>query len=305
MILFLTLLAKLIPLYILIGLGYVASRYLGVKKEPVARLLIYILSPVIVFHGTVTSVLTLGMLLLPLLFFTLGCIFCLLFYALSSSLWHDNTRNILGYTAGTGNTGYFGIPVALALFSNTVLPVMVLAGMGFILYENSLGFFITARGHHTIKESLQKLFRLPTVYAFIGGIILNYIHLPLPAIYITTVDSFRGAYTILGMMIIGLAMADMKGLKTDWVFLGIAFFSKFVVWPVTVLLLILLDNLILHLWDAQTHAIMLLLSIVPLAANTVVWATELNAQPQKAALAVLSSTLFALFFIPVMAMLFI
>ncbi len=40
------------------------------------------------------------------------------------------------------------------------------------------------------------------------------------------------------------------------------------------------------------------MSIVPLAANTVAIATELKTYPEKASVAVLMSTLFALFFIP-------
>ena len=41
---------------------------------------------------------------------------CLFFYWISASLWKDNTRNLLAFGAGTGNTAYFGIPVALILF---------------------------------------------------------------------------------------------------------------------------------------------------------------------------------------------
>lgn len=44
---------------------------------------------------------------------------------------------------------------------------------------------------------------------------------------------------------------------------------------------------------------MILLAIVLLAANSVAFATELNAKLAKAAVAVFLSTVFALFFIPI------
>jgi predicted permease len=44
--------------------------------------------------------------------------------------------------------------------------------------------------------------------------------------------------------------------------------------------------------------VIVLLSLTPMAVNTVVLATALKVKPEKAALGVLSTTLFALFFIP-------
>lgn len=43
----LTLLVKIIPLYLLIGIGYLANRRLHVTKEGIARMLIYVFSPAI------------------------------------------------------------------------------------------------------------------------------------------------------------------------------------------------------------------------------------------------------------------
>src|SRR5437762_2581315 len=154
---FFTLLFKLIPLYIIILLGFVAGKYLDVKKEPIATLLIYIIAPIIIFNGVVTTKISISSLSLPILFFFLCCFMCLSFYWIAHFFWKDSTKNILAFTAGTGNTGYFGIPVALALFNNDVLGLVVLSVLGFVLYENSVGFFITAKGHHTLNEALIKV----------------------------------------------------------------------------------------------------------------------------------------------------
>ena len=54
----------------------------------------------------------------------------------------------------------------------------------------------------------------------------------------------------------------------------------------------------MHLYNNDIYGILILASIVPLAANTVTWATELKAHPEKAAIAVVISTIFALFYIP-------
>ncbi|PIU37239.1 transporter [Candidatus Roizmanbacteria bacterium CG_4_8_14_3_um_filter_34_9] len=301
---FLALLYKLIPLYLIIGLGYLSGRVFKVTKESIAPLLIYIIAPIIIFNGVVTTKLNISSLSLPILFFILACFICLLFYFIGKTFWKDSTVNILAFTAGTGNTGYFGLPVALILFDKNLIGLVVMSILGFVLYENSLGFFITAKGHHTIKESLIKVMKLPAIYAFFFGLAINLSKIPLNQIYIDTISNFKGAYTILGMMLIGLGLASIKEFAFDFKFVSLTFLAKFIIWPLIVMLVVWVDNITLQLYNTSIHKVMILMSIVPLAANTVAFATELKAQPEKASLAVMLSTLFALFYIPLITLSF-
>jgi len=229
---------------------------------------------------------------------------CLLFYGISKLFWHDSTRNISAFTAGTGNVGYFGLPVAMMLFNNEQIGLMILAMLGMILYENSLGFFITARGSYSVRDSVHKLLKLPAIYAFFVGLIINLNHVPLGQIYADNIVNIKGAYTILGMMLIGISIANIKAFKPDIKFIGMAFLAKFITWPLLVLLVIIANNLWFHVYSNSIQHVMILVSIVPLAVNTVAFATELKAQPEKAAFAVLFSTLFALVYIPLITTVF-
>ena len=65
------LIAKLIPLYIVVLFGFLAGRFSEVKKETVANLLIYIITPVVVFGGVFSAPITAYALFLPILFFVL------------------------------------------------------------------------------------------------------------------------------------------------------------------------------------------------------------------------------------------
>jgi predicted permease len=74
-------------------------------------------------------------------FFSLGTVLSLLFLAVGKwAFGKDSTKNILAFAAGTGNTGYFGIPAATALFGDAALSPVVLCILGVILYEHSVGF---------------------------------------------------------------------------------------------------------------------------------------------------------------------
>lgn len=296
-----TIISKIGPLYLVILLGYLAGTRLNARKETVASLLIYTIAPIVILQGTATARLTPGLLLLPVLFFGTCCGLAVAFYALGCRVWSDSRKNILAFAAGTGNTGYFGMPVAVALFDTDAMGIVVLSILGFVLYENTLGFYLTAKGRYTPRESLSKVLRLPAVYAFLAGLGLNLSGISMGPSYAALAESFRGAYTILGMMIIGLGMAGMRRVEVDKTFIGLTFLAKFVAWPAMVALLVSIDVHGAHLFDVRTHKIMILLSTVPVAANTVAVATELGTEPEKSASVVLLSTVLALFYIPVAA----
>lgn len=302
---FFSLFLKLIPLYLIILMGYLSGKYLKAQKETLASLLIYIIAPVIIFHGLFSATLNFGLILLPVIFFVLGSAVCVIFYVSTKSLFKNNTRNILAFASGTGNTGYFGLPVAISLFGVQVLPVVALIVVGMILYENTVGFFITARGQHTVRESIYKIIKLPALYAFILGLVFNLLKINPGAVYLDSIILFRGAYTVLGMMLIGIALSEVSGIIIDRAFICMTFLAKFIVWPVLMLLIIYIDSEFLNLFDGLTRRVMFLLAIVPIAANSVSYATLLKVQPQKAAVAVLLSTLFALFYIPLLVSLYL
>jgi malate permease and related proteins len=92
----------------MIVLGFIASKYLAVQKESIGKLLIYILAPVVIFYGTYTAPLQIVYFSLPIVFYVICSLIAVIFYALGARIYGtDTTKNILAFTAGTGNTGYF------------------------------------------------------------------------------------------------------------------------------------------------------------------------------------------------------
>ena len=295
---FLLLLAKLVPLYALVALGFFAGRVLGVGREPVAKLLIYVIVPAVTFYGVATVELDAAVLSLPLVFYAVCTCMGLLAFAFTRTMWKDSSAHILAYTCGTGNNGYFGYPLVLALFGEQAFALAVVAGIGFLLYECTTGLLLLSRGSPEAGSGWKRILRFPMPYAFLLGLAWNVLHLPLPQPALDLLLAFRGAFTVLGMMLVGLGLAGVKRLFVDRRFLTVAFVFKFLLWPLLVLGFIAMDRGFLHLYGEQVHQVMTALAIVPLAANTVAWATELKMHPEKAASAVFLSTAFALLYIP-------
>jgi predicted permease len=302
---FLTLIDKIYPLYLIVIAGYVAGRFLKADKHTISGLLIYIIAPIVVFSGVAFAPKNNAYFLLPVVFFAIACTLSLLFLAIGGRFWKTSERNLLSFIAGTGNTGYFGIPLSLALFGQEGLSIAVFSTLGLILYESTWGYYIIAKSHASPKEAVLKVIKLPVLYAFIAGAVANYLSLSFSESINATFVYFNGAYTVLGMMILGIGLSAVTKATFDKTFTALSFVAKFIFYPAIMASLIYIDNSVFHLFSQQVHTVMMLLSITPMATNTVTYASYLKAHPEKAAFTVMLSTLFALIYIPAFIALFL
>jgi predicted permease len=298
-------LLRMIPFYLTILLGFIAGKVINVSRDSVARLILYIFSPIVIFNGIINTRLDYSIFSLPFVTLAISILLCLSFYWLSSFLWKDSIKNLVAFSAGTGNTGYFGLPLALLLFDNQGEGIYIMALLGVIIYENTLGFYMIARGNHTMAECLMKLLKLPALYALVAGLAANLLHFNIPDIFVDFMKQIKGAFAVLGMMIIGLGIAGVKQFKLDFRFIGMTFLAKFVVWPLLIALTIAIDTYLTGYFNQSIYQALTLLSFVPLAANMVIFASLLEVHPEKAATAVLLSAIVSIIYIPVMVGCFI
>lgn len=303
--LFILLFLKLMPLYMNMAMGYVAGKFLNTPRDAIARIMFYMINPIIIFNGVLNTRIDRSVLSLPFLVFVLSVFLCWIFYKLAGKAKLDSSQNMIAYMAGSGNTGYFGLPLALLLFNDQGEGVYIMAMLGMTLYENSIGFYVCAKGTHSAAECIAKIFKLPTIYAFAAALTLNLMHVHVPDVFIDFMGYIKGTYTVLGMMIIGLGLAGLQNYQLDFKFIGLTFLAKFLAWPLLILTITSLDSLIFGIYTQSAHDALILLSIVPLPVSSVILALVLQSQPEKTATTVLLSTFFAMIYVPFMAIYFL
>ena len=299
MTIFLTLLGKILPLYFSILLGLFSTLFLSCDKNTIAKILLFILAPLIVFNATISVKLDASVLFLPLFFFLLSSTLAFILLFVFKRIYSDNTANLLAFSTSTGNTGNIGIPLAILFLEPHLVDVFIFTVLASILYQNSVGYYITAKGHFTAKESIKKVLKLPVLYAFLLGIIFNISGFKIPDIFLNYADYLKGSYAILGMMLLGMGMEKMRSNNSfDLKFISYAIIIKFFLWPMIVLAFIFVDKNYIRFLNEGFYMIMFLFSIVPLAGNTVTVATILNVKPEKMSLAVFITTMISLLYIP-------
>jgi len=284
-----------IPLAGLILLGYVIARLNRVDLKSVATLAIYAITPIVAFGSAARLEFTPALILLPVMTFVMASCIGLLSRFLGMSIIRDpHQTGLLPVACGSGNTGYFGLPIAMALFGADAAGIYFLANLGVVVFETSLGYYFIARGGLSRREALIRVARLPVLYALSAGLVFAALQITLPDAAVKLWDLCRNAYVVVGMMIAGIALAQSEGFKLGAPLTLTAFFGKFILWPLAAIGFAAIDPF----FDVQTHQLILVLSLVPIAANLPAYAAVNDAPVRDAALLVLASTIFAILALP-------
>lgn len=293
-----TLVPNIIPLYILIALGYGAGRWLDVNLPSITALLFYILGPVVSFGAMVKLDLRVEYLALVPFAFILALAIGLGFFKVAKIRWKDSNANLIGMVTMMGNTGYFGIPIVLALSGPEWIGVFLLMDLGMFLAAFGPGYYIGARGNGDARAAVIKVARMPFLYATLAGLGVNVLDWSPPEIFDQYWTYATGAWVILGMMLIGVALSKQKRLELDWRLLRWMLTAKFIAWPVGAMAFIAADMLLFGMFDRTVYTLIVIFSSIPMAANTVTLAANLNLHTERAAATVLISTLLAIVMIP-------
>lgn len=292
------LLINIFPLYIIIALGFVAGRYMDVNLPSIATIAIYILAPIVNFGAMAQMKFTPEYIALPLIFFGVSAAIGITSYIINQKIWKNNMANLVGMASVTGNTMYFGLPIILALLGPEWVGVYALLNLGTFLNESGLGYFFGARGQATFKGAVLKVLRFPVIHAIWLGLLYNISGLPLPQTFVNYWNYSIGAWVILGMMIIGVALSKQNKLDIDWKLLFCLHVPKFIIWPMAGFAFIIIDMLYFQAFSEPVYLMLAVFTAVPLAGNLVAYAATFNLNPEKTAAAVLISTVLAFITVP-------
>jgi predicted permease len=301
------LLGKLIGIFIIILIGYIAAKAGWITQDStksLSRILINIASPCLILytmtHFTAqegTWVLAGWVLALLAVFYVL----CTLAGRLYSRLTRvpEPDRGIYTFSLTYTNNGFLGLPMAQILFGaeSEGFFLMIIGNLfGLILFFSAGILTITQNTGHkrTIREFIKPLINVP-IFAALSGIALMLLNVKLPV-------PINETLLILGNMMIPLAMlivgAQLAGSRIRDVLREKKYYSltalRLVVIPATVFILLTLFQV-----PPLATAAVVLTAALPSAALAVVFAEEYNKNTKLAAEIVFVTTLFSVITLPV------
>ncbi len=296
---------KTISVLLSVVIGFLAGKYSKVERDSIASLLFYFISPIVFFAIPASTTLTLSALSVTVVVFFIATFLSIFSYYFFGRYWFDHTRNIIALSAGTANGGYFMLPIAATLFDDYVLSIYMMAVIGVNIFESSVGFYICARSFANSSESILKVVKLPILNGFLLGCLFSFAGFTLPDFLDDFIHNMRGSFSILGMVMVGLALSALQKFEIDIKFTFATFLAKFLFYPIGVNMFILLDKFVLGWYDENYYNAFRLLATAPMAANVIVIASLQKFYPEKVATTVFLSLLFSVIYIPVMVSIFL
>lgn len=275
--------------------GWVVGKKFKLDSKDISTLLVYIISPFVIFYSIVESPANWTYLKYSLGAFLMASFMAITGLMCARCFWKDSRINLFGFAAGTGNTGYFALPLVLAIFDKTQIAIAIFIIIGINLYEFTVGYFLTAKGSLNVKESIFKVVKMPILYAAFIGIVFKYLDIQFNDVLLSFLANFKGAYSVLGMMTIGITIAKFSKIEVDWLFSALSLTWKHLIYPIVGILIFMFIIPV----DKQILQIIALMVATPMAGNVVVISNTLGLHPEKAATSVMLSTMLALVTVPI------
>ncbi len=292
--------ANILPIFLLIGLGFVLEKSFTLQMNTLTKLNFYIFVPSFMFvnlYETPISLDAVKALLVSLLM--LGFLFALAtvlgrIRGYEKSRLYTFQNAIMFY-----NSGNIGIPLITLVYStgahlvNGAAPLLALALSFQVMVHvvqsigiNTLGFINAGRAHTNIKSALLRVFKMPTVYMVPLAFLCKKLPLDVTALPIWPVLNYaRNALVPIALLSLGVQLAKSR-FRFDNREVYVAVFTRLFLGPALALAFIYLLGL-----DGLVAQVLLISASVPTAVNTALIAVEENNHPTFATQIVVLSTL--------------
>ena len=287
-----TLLPAVLPVGLIILIGFIAGRTLPLERSTLSQLVLYILSPALVIDSLYRTQLSLASSSKLLLGFALtsGIIYVMVW--LVSNLFHLATPLSRGITAIVmfPNNGNMGLPVVTFAFGTAGLDraIIYMIGSSFLMFCFGPAI-IKGQG---ILQGLKLTFRLPLIWAILLGISLRLFSIQLPWELDQGVQQVGAAAIPIALIVLGIQLSETSFQpKIKEILVALC---RLIVAPTIAYFvgrLLQLETL-----DLQ---VLVLQSAMPTAVNSFIIVSEFGGDRDLVARAIVSSTLMSFITLPI------
>ncbi|WP_172370004.1 AEC family transporter [Sporosarcina jiandibaonis] len=281
----------ILPIFVIMALGFVMQTKFDLNIQTLARLNIFFLVPGFIFVKLYSTKISFNLFGNILLFFIL---YVVILYVISHFIGkaiglEKGEKTTFSNSTMFFNSGNYGVPVNDLVFKSDPLAMSIQVIM--LTLQNIFLFSYGIFSLQSIKVGKLKAalgyFRMPVLYAMLSGVLLNVYNVPIPSFIWVPANYIADAMIALALFTLGAQVAKIKfstGLTTVYYSLAL----RLAVGPLIALAIIYIFKV-----DGIVAQALLIGSAMPTSVNSAVIAEEYNNHPDLAAQIVLFSTLFS------------
>lgn len=279
----------ILPIFALIGTGFVAQKTLKMDSRTFSRVTIYIFVPAIMFVKMYSAKVDLQF--FSTIFLFIAGISALMFVI------GEITARALGYSRSKRkafsnaltfyNSGNYGLPLADLVFKSS--PIAASVQVFIMLIQNTtgntVGVFQASSANSSYRKALRHVFKMPSLYVLALIVICNYFTLVVPEPVMVPLRYLADGFIAVALITLGVQLAEIEFThKISDVLLPC--FIRLILSPILGFLLAALMGIKGELAQALIIGVS-----TPSAVNTAILAKEFNSEPDYAAKIVVYSTI--------------
>jgi predicted permease len=292
------LLLIILPVFIIFAVGYIGQKLIGFDIKSISTVALYLMSPFLAFRTFYSNELTMDYFYIIL--FSLILTVILLVIVWITALVMKATRPQLSAMILGGvfmNSGNYGAPVVLFAFGAVGFDYAVIMMVFQALLMNTVGIFIASIGGEeksTLRQSAQRVIRMPLIYAAFLGIGLQLISVPIPTAVMEVISLVGDASIPTVMLVLGMQLAAISRKRVAYRYVSAISIIRMIASP-----LIAVGILYFMPVNDLLKAVIIVQASMPAAANTTMLALQFGTEPDLVSFTTFFTTLISIITIPV------
>lgn len=291
------LLLIILPVFIIFSIGYIGQKLIGFDIKSISTVALYLMSPFLAFRTFFTNKITMDY--FYIIFFCLLLTVILLAIVWITGLMMKATRPQLSAMILGGvfmNSGNYGAPVVLFAFGAVGFDYAVIMMVFQSLLMNSIGIFFASIGGEekaTLQQSIQRVIRMPLIYAAVLGIVLQLFSVTVPQPVMEGISMVADASIPTVMLVLGMQLAAISRKRVAYRYVSAVTVIRMIASP-------LIAAGILYFMPVSDllKAVIILQSAMPAAANTTMFALQFGTEPDLVSFTTFITTLISIITIP-------
>lgn len=281
----------LLPIFIMVLLGFVLQKKFTLDLNTLAKLNIYVFVPGFIFVKFYQTDFALKLLLYIVIFFI---IYIFILYIIAEVLtrlgkMERGKATTLKNSTFFFNCGNYGVPVNDLVFKGDALAMSVQVIMLSLqnIFTFSYGIFSIQSLQIGKLKAMLGYFKMPVLYALVLALIFNYNDIPIPKFVWTPANYVADAMIAIALILLGGQIAKIN-FSLKWSSAYIFILIRLDAGPLIALVIIKLMGI-----DGIVGQALFITSAMPTSVNSSVIAQEYDNYPEMAAQLVFLSTLFS------------
>lgn len=277
----------ILPIICVFAAGFILQRIRALDIKAIAAVSLYILSPALVFSALYTADYNSGYAIIVIYMFVLFYIMVGLNKTLSIIFkWKKSTESASILATGFMNSGNYGLPVVLFSLGEEALPYAIFIMIIQSLQNNFFGIYYASRGTSGMGRALANVFKMPTTYAAILAFGLQSFDIAVAVPIIDTVSLVGGAAIPVMMIVLGMQLGSIMKLQHNLKVIISGVTLKMFIAPAIAFLFVSLVDM-----DPLIGSILIIITAMPTAATTTMYAIEFDTEPDLVSSITLVSTI--------------